>query len=178
MELTRIPIRFYSYEEIRTAAKHYSKPIWFARKAVVKHLYQARIKQIDKRISSLFRLPCLQKSFDEFLRNKQVEQLFQERKKINQWLYLIKNPAKKGRGKITEAEIAQAKAYPFENLIDFGRNHKALCPFHEDTVPSLALYKNNCIWCFSCNRGFDTIAYMMERFQLSFVEAVRELNRR
>jgi hypothetical protein len=74
---------------------------------------------------------------------------------------------------ITPEMIAQARDYPFEYLYEFKRN-MALCPFHNDTSPSMSL-KNNKVRCWSCNKSWDTIAFVMEKEGLSFQDAVRRL---
>lgn len=75
---------------------------------------------------------------------------------------------------ITDDMIQQAKAYPFEELLEFKRGYTK-CPFHDDRTPSMSL-KNNRIRCFSCNKTWDTIAYVMDKEGLTFPEAVRRLN--
>jgi len=75
---------------------------------------------------------------------------------------------------ITEDEIRRAKEYPFTNLHEF-KNKMALCPFHSDKHPSMHLFQDNHVYCFSCARGWDTIAFVMQRDGLSFVEAIKKL---
>ena len=48
-----------------------------------------------------------------------------------------------------------------------------LCPFHEERTGSFAVSPaKNLFHCFSCNRGGDTITFIMEKENLSFMEAV------
>lgn len=48
-----------------------------------------------------------------------------------------------------------------------------LCPFHEERTGSFAVsLAKNLYHCFSCNRGGDAIAFIMEKENLSFMEAV------
>jgi len=60
-----------------------------------------------------------------------------------------------------------------------GREYKANCPFHEDKTPSLHASPskgNSGVWyCFSCQRGGDPIALVMEVNNMTFPEAVKEL---
>jgi DNA primase len=57
-----------------------------------------------------------------------------------------------------------------------GRNHKGLCPFHDERTPSFNVnperkgYK-----CFGCGAGGDAIRFVMELEGKSFPEAVRKL---
>ena len=78
-----------------------------------------------------------------------------------------------GRNEVTESDIARAREYPFENLIE-AKRHFALCPFHNDRKPSFYI-KNNFGWCFTCNKHVDTIQFVIETRNLSFAEAVRYL---
>lgn len=75
---------------------------------------------------------------------------------------------------ITPDMIARAKEYPFEELYPFKRGY-ALCPFHPDSKPSMAL-KNNRVRCYSCmDKSLDTIDFMQKLHGLTFQEAVRRL---
>lgn len=88
-----------------------------------------------------------------------------------QWgkMMVIKNDKKT----ITQDMIQAAKDYPFEELIELKRGY-ACCPFHEEKNPSFRV-KNNKAWCYGCNEGWDTIAFVMKKDGLSFQEAVRRL---
>lgn len=58
-----------------------------------------------------------------------------------------------------------------------GREYKCICPFHNDTKPSLGIYERHGEWrykCFACGAGGDCFTYLMEYHKMSFVEAVRE----
>lgn len=59
-----------------------------------------------------------------------------------------------------------------------GVNFKGKCPFHDDTKPSLVVspVKRICK-CFACGKGGNALWYMMERYQYSFPEAIRELGK-
>lgn len=60
-----------------------------------------------------------------------------------------------------------------------GINHVTFCPWHEDHHPSLSLCerngKNYC-HCFSCDKGGDVIAYVMQHEQWTFQEACQWLS--
>lgn len=82
---------------------------------------------------------------------------------------------KRNRNTGEELNISTAKDYPFERLMVFN-NGMAKCPFHDDTEPSLKYYKKtNTVHCFSCNKSWDTIQYIMDIEGKSFVEAVISL---
>ena len=80
---------------------------------------------------------------------------------------------------MTPVRIASAKESPIkEVLAEFGikidRHNKFLCPYHDDTRPSMSL-RNNRVKCFSCGRGDDAIGLYMELSGRSFHSAVRRL---
>jgi len=77
-------------------------------------------------------------------------------------------------GEITEDMIRRAREYPFTDLYEFKRN-QAICPFHADKDPSMHLFPDNHVHCFSCAKGWDTIAFVQDRDGLSFPEAVKRL---
>lgn len=70
--------------------------------------------------------------------------------------------------------IEAAKEYPFEKLYHFtGKTCK--CPFHGGNYPSMKLYSNNTVHCFSCGKSWDTIEFVRKLEGLSFWDAVRKL---
>lgn len=84
-----------------------------------------------------------------------------------------RHPLQKGR--ITPERVEEAKAYPFGNLLIIARG-KAICPFHADKDPSMQFYRHdNHVHCFSCNKSWDTISFVMEKEGISFVQAVDRL---
>ena len=75
---------------------------------------------------------------------------------------------------ITEDMKWKAKEYPFEELWVFKRT-MALCPFHADKDASMKLYPNNTVHCFSCNKNWDTIAFVQDLHGVTYYEAIRRL---
>ena len=60
-----------------------------------------------------------------------------------------------------------------------GKNHKGLCPFHSEKTPSFTVSLEKQIYhCFGCGAGGNVFKFLMEREDLSFVDAVRKLARR
>ncbi len=81
----------------------------------------------------------------------------------------------KFEGGITDDMIAQARAYPIDQLITFQRG-AALAWCHDDKRPSLTHdRKRNRAKCWPCDKSFDSIAVLMDRDGMSFVDAVRAL---
>ncbi len=57
-----------------------------------------------------------------------------------------------------------------------GREWAVLCPFHDDTRPSLTLHEERGLWyCFPCAEGGDGLELWQRVRGVSFAEAVREL---
>ncbi len=57
-----------------------------------------------------------------------------------------------------------------------GRSITGLCPFHNDSKPSLQISDEKGIFkCFSCGMGGDVIKFLMEYQKISFREAVTQL---
>jgi DNA primase len=62
-------------------------------------------------------------------------------------------------------------------LIGSGRWRSAVCPFHDDTRPSLRVNtETGAFRCMVCNaKGGDVLAYHRQRHGLSFMQAARDL---
>lgn len=61
-------------------------------------------------------------------------------------------------------------------LEDRGNCHMAACPFHEDTNPSLVIYKHRDRYrCMGCGEGGDVIDYLHKARGMAFGEAVEYL---
>lgn len=55
-----------------------------------------------------------------------------------------------------------------------GRNYKGLCPFHEDSNPSLSVSPEKQIYhCFVCNAGGNVFDFVENYNKVSFIEAVK-----
>lgn len=101
-----------------------------------------------------------------------------ERKTKEVW-HMIRQARSLGRptreGDVTDEMIEKARQYPFTELLVF-KGKDAMCPFHEGKTPALRLYpEENRVWCFACNRGWDTIGWWMEKNDRSFRDAVMSL---
>jgi DNA primase len=57
-----------------------------------------------------------------------------------------------------------------------GANFKAVCPFHNDTTPSLLISPSKQIYhCFACGAGGDAIQFIMEYEKLTYPEAMEKI---
>lgn len=57
-----------------------------------------------------------------------------------------------------------------------GRNHLAVCPFHDDKNPSMNISKEKQIFkCFACGAGGNAITFVQKYERCSFMEAVRKV---
>jgi len=94
--------------------------------------------------------------------------------KLQTEIYFRRHPANKQKQEITDDDIRRAREYPFEELYEFKRG-MALCPFHDDRQPSFSLHNNRATCFGACGKSWDTIAFVMEREGLSFIDAVKRL---
>ena len=66
----------------------------------------------------------------------------------------------------------------FIELKKNGANYKCVCPFHNDTSPSLVVSPSKQIYhCFACGAGGDSIKFVMEFEKLTYPEAIEKLAR-
>lgn len=58
-----------------------------------------------------------------------------------------------------------------------GANYWAVCPFHDDTSPSLSISEiKNIFKCFSCGAGGNAISFVQRFKNISFIDALKELS--
>lgn len=85
---------------------------------------------------------------------------------------------------IKESTIEKVRRVPMTDVLTsegiafkrIGREVVTICPWHNDTNPSLTVNddKNIC-FCFACGGGTDAIAYVRQKFSLTFTEAVERI---
>jgi CHC2-type zinc finger protein len=86
-------------------------------------------------------------------------------------------------GRITDADIQRAREVPIISLISItgrrtGKTLTIKCPLHKDRSPSFVIYtESNTCWCFGCQQGGDSIALTRLLHNLSFIEAMKYLQR-
>jgi hypothetical protein len=77
-------------------------------------------------------------------------------------------------GQVTDAMKEQARAVPVTSLLDIIQG-KALCLWHDDKRPSMAIGKSGKAVCYVCNKHFDPIDIVMKRDGKTYHEAIRRL---
>lgn len=62
-------------------------------------------------------------------------------------------------------------------MVDRGNHYSGVCPLHNDSDPSLVVYKNRParFLCFGCGAGGDAIDFIRKRYHLSFTGALQYL---
>ena len=62
------------------------------------------------------------------------------------------------------------------NVIKKGRNFFAICPFHNDTNPSLSISKDKQIFkCFVCNEAGNVFTFLQKYKKIPYMKAVKEV---
>ncbi len=65
---------------------------------------------------------------------------------------------------------------PDEYGLKINRQNKAICPFHEDSEPSLMFYPNtNSFFCFGCNAGGDIFNFIELKEKITRAESLNRL---
>jgi len=123
-----------------------------------------------------------------FIAHSSVKELIETEKQIKylKRLKTIKEGRKIRRGNsVTKDEIERAKekslisiASEFTKLRRCGKDFVGLCPLHQERTPSFHINEQtNTYRCFgACQKHGDVINFIMEKFNLPFVEAVKLLN--
>lgn len=83
-------------------------------------------------------------------------------------------PKKNG---LTDEMIERAREYPIKALLPNPVKHNmTLCCFHDDRHPSMHINNSNYAYCFSCNKGWNPIDFVMAIRGYDFKESVKYLN--
>lgn len=57
-----------------------------------------------------------------------------------------------------------------------GRNYVALCPFHDDSRPSMSISPEKQIYmCFVCHNGGNVFSFLKDYLKISYIEAVKKV---
>jgi DNA primase len=77
---------------------------------------------------------------------------------------------------VIEASRIEEVVRDFVDLKRSGVNLSGLCPFHSEKTPSFSVSPSKNIFkCFGCGKGGDSVHFLMEYEQISFVDAIRKL---
>jgi len=59
-----------------------------------------------------------------------------------------------------------------------GKEHIGLCPFHDDSNPSLTVNREKGLyWCWACQEGGTALDFLMKTERITFPEACEELSK-
>ena len=62
------------------------------------------------------------------------------------------------------------------SVVKKGKNHFAICPFHNDTNPSLSISKDKQIFkCFVCNEAGNVFTFIQKYKKIPYMRAVKEV---
>lgn len=75
---------------------------------------------------------------------------------------------------LLRAETAAEDAARFYGL-EFGKNKRARCPWHDDHHPDLRFYPDGSCFCFACGAGGDAVALTAQVLGLSMIDAAKQL---
>lgn len=92
-------------------------------------------------------------------------------------IYLLDHPEDFAKvDRVSPEQVARALEFPFDQLIQLNKAGFVKCIFHTEKTPSLHLIpRSNKVHCFGCGKTWDTIAFIMEKENISFKKAVRIL---
>jgi hypothetical protein len=76
---------------------------------------------------------------------------------------------------ISDDQVQRARDYPLWKLLELRPGARVKCQWHEDKKKTMALYPNGRGHCFSCNKTYDAIAWVMRTQGVDFLTAVQRL---
>ena len=85
------------------------------------------------------------------------------------------------KGGVSDEAVDAALNVPIESITNqklrrVGGRYVGLCPFHNERTPSFVIYPDsNSFYCFGCNKGGNSINYVMLLNECGFVDAVKYL---
>ena len=126
-----------------------------------------------------FKQDTLIKFAEEWFYKEPMEKIEKHIRELNHLLQLHNNKNNPTpTGQITNVDIQKAKQYPIEDLSPNKLNHSDFinCPFHKEKTNSCKInIKKNTWHCFGCNKGGDSVDFVMELEGLDFISAVKRL---
>lgn len=80
------------------------------------------------------------------------------------------------RERIRDANPIEQVVGKYVDLVQRGRVFKGLCPFHDDSNPSMDVDPGRGTFrCWACNENGDVFAFIQKRYNLDFLEAMEHL---
>lgn len=76
---------------------------------------------------------------------------------------------------VTKEQIARARETDIRLIVQVDAKNRARCVFHEDTHPSMQVFKDNHVHCFSCAGHGDVIDVYRAIHKCGLIEAVKSL---
>jgi len=169
------PLQAKSYQAIKEKATDFELPLTWAldkRREYLQDIIERNEKAVMGSIKKLsgsdeFYLALIHKRIvdaSKVIKNAQ----FELQRLSPNW-----RPKKNG---LDDEMIERAREYTLKSLLPNPvRHNMTLCPFHEDHTPSMSV-KGNYVHCFSCNKGWNSIDFVMASKGYDFKEAVKYLN--
>lgn len=123
--------------------------------------------------------------YREWIKINEGCELSKIQKQIKRLKWLIVDKKKFDSNHITQDDIERAKEVSLLDIAEAdtrlrksGKTYSGLCPFHQEKSPSFVIYpESNTFVCFGCQMKGDVIAYLMNIRKLTFIEAVRWLQK-
>src|SRR3990167_7477836 len=109
--------------------------------------------------------------------NEKIELLTKQLKRELFTISFLKGAKEIKAGKITEADVAQAKTIPIDSVYSgqlrrVGSTLVGKCPLHQERTGSFTIYtKTNRFWCFGESIGGDVIDLVSKQRNITFLEA-------
>lgn len=151
---------------------------------------ERRMEYLESVIKNLFnRMQILGSFVKEYPKDGEIlcGNKFKEVKKKYKRFFLeyasLRGDKKVGKEKITEDIIDRCREVDCAQFLDIkkrvGGKSWAICPFHQDTNPSLCCYEEGKgFYCFACNIGGDAITLVEKLYNMEFRDAVNFINNR
>ncbi len=136
--------------------------------------YLPAIKKYQEKEYKLPEIKIILKELKEKINNTPIE---------HRWWYEIDQDMwieRKNKFKVKKAtgtmDIAKAKAYPIDQMLEF-KGGFANCPFHDEKTGSAKYYKNrNKLHCFGCGMDADSIDVYQKLNNVDFGTAIKALS--
>jgi hypothetical protein len=95
--------------------------------------------------------------------------------KVYARMLAILNPKQSNNEIITERDIDVARNYPIADLLpELPKRGFIICPFHKEKTPSCKVFTDH-IHCFGCGKHINSIGYLMETQNKTFIDSVKFL---